>query len=136
MNLRTNERISETSAVSVSVLDPPSEAKLTATVLGASHTQLRVVLNVPLARDAYLVVNLKNHMLFGEVVYCFPCSDAYEVGLLIQEAHCLSDLGNAPATLTGILEQEKIPVADYEPDCPELRESEPGAQWGFVRSIG
>jgi hypothetical protein len=131
----SGERIADASPVSVTVLDPPSRVKLDATVVGASDMCLRMVLEAPLPRDAYLVVNLKNHMLFGEVVYCSPSSGTYEVGLLIQESHCLSDLGSVPATLTEILEQERIPAAEYQPDSAATREAELAGQWRFDRSV-
>ena len=133
---RTNRQIAETSLVSVTVLDPPSKAKIEATVVGASPTRLRVLLSAPLPRDAYLVVNLKNHLLFGEVVYCCPRTGAYEAALLIQESHCLSDLDSPPAALTEILEREKIAAPDCESDSAALPEAEAAGPWRFVRSVG
>ncbi|HLX41874.1 MAG TPA: hypothetical protein VKR43_00495 [Bryobacteraceae bacterium] len=131
-----NVRTADASLVSVTVLEPPSKGNIEAAVVGASQTRLRVRLSAPLPRDAYLVVNLKNHMLFGEVVYCCASSGAYEAGLLIQESHCLGDLGNPPTTLTEILEREKIAAPDCEPDSTALPEAEAAGQWRFVRSVG
>jgi hypothetical protein len=134
--LTPNAELADASRVSVTMLEPPSNADIDATVVGASKTHLRVILSAPLPRDTYLVVNLKNYLLFGEVVYCSPSSGAYEAGLLIQESHCLSDLGNPPTTLTEILDREKIPAAECEPDSTALPEAEAAGQWRFVRSIG
>jgi len=131
-----NGRSADARLVSVTVLEPPSKGNIEAAVVGASQTRLRVRLSAPLPRDAYLVVNLKNHMLFGEVVYCCASAGAYEAGLLIQESHCLADLGNPPATLTEILDREKIPAPECEPDSTDLPQAEAAGPWRFVRSIG
>jgi hypothetical protein len=131
-DLTNTVRIADAGPASVTLLDPPSPAKLEATITGVLRSQLRIRLTTPLPRDAYLLVNLKNHLLFGEVVYCEPSGDAYEVALLIEESHCLSPLENPPSTLSEILGQEQI----QPPKSDAIPEAELTGLWRFVRSAG
>jgi len=111
-------RIAGDDAVVVTVLDPPSLGELEARVIDVSSTRLRLLLRVPIPRDAYLVVKLKNYLLFGEVGQCCALSGANETGanatgacevvVLIEESLCLVPFESGPATLLQMVAAEPV----------------------------
>jgi hypothetical protein len=100
--------IASNDAVVVKLLDPPSAGEIEARVIDVCRMHLRLLSRAQIPRDAYLVVKMKNYMLFGEVGYCCPSDGAYDVGLLIQESLCLRPLESRPATLVEIVNQERV----------------------------
>jgi len=101
-------RIAGDDPVVVTVLDPPSLGELEARVVDVSSTRLRLLLRVQIPRDAYLLVKLKNYLLFGEVGQCCASSGAYEVGVLIEESLCLVPLEVRPATLLEMVAEARV----------------------------
>jgi hypothetical protein len=101
-------RIAGDDPVLVTVLDPPSLGELEARVIEVSRTRLRLLLRVQIPRDAYLLVKLKNYLLFGEVGRCCRSSGAYEVDVLIEESLCLIPLDACPATLMEMVGEARV----------------------------
>jgi hypothetical protein len=101
-------RIAGDDLVAVTVLDPSSPGELEARVIDVSRTRLRLLLRVQIPRDAYLLVKLKNYLLFGEVGHCCRSSGAYEVDVLIEDSLCLTPLEARPATLMEMVVGERV----------------------------
>lgn len=108
----------------VTVLDPPVQGDVEATVVNVSHTCLRLHLGVRIPRDAYLMVKLKDFLLFGEVGACSPSSGAFEISVLVEESLCLA-LEPHPATLmemvgaaSGLVQDLRALVEIHSPAAP------------------
>jgi hypothetical protein len=89
--------------VFLEVSEPRSEGELEAWIVDVSKTKLRVFLRSPLPGDAFVLVKLKNHLLFGEVDYCQAEGETFDVGLLIVESLCLLTSENPPNSLIDIV---------------------------------
>jgi len=92
-------RICADDLVLVTVLDPPGLGDVEARVVDVSSACLHLLLGVDIPRDAYLLIKLKNYLLFGEVGQCCRSSGSYEVGVVIEESLCLVPLEARPSTL-------------------------------------
>jgi hypothetical protein len=113
-----NARFAGDDSVMVTVLDPPVQGDVEAAVVNVSHTCLRLHLGVRIPRDAYLLVKLKDFLLFGEVGSCSPSSGAFEISVLVEESLCLGSLEPHPVTLMEIVGA----APELERDLKALRE--------------
>jgi hypothetical protein len=130
-------RIAGDDPVVVTVLDPSALGDLEARVVDVSSTCLYLLLRLQIPRDAYVLVKLKNYLLFGEVGHCRrSTSGAYEVGVVIEESLCLIPLEGRPATLREMVGASLADRHSFHPEpCgADMHVGEPAVQPACLRA--